>query len=454
MAEEKGIQDLPMSASNEEFAKALERNPNDWSETPEDTRDKVVEWMFWRYIQKTNPMPTPPKSILPEAPSRRWWIESPQVVEAHEPGYLCEVCQHIDFGYLIHSPLEQSLEEIALATLQWVLESHECSFCRLVLSTIKSALAKPTISTQYEGKDVMCTLRTLPMDMAIDGPREIILNTLNLPEGIVNYRKSSIHSFDSTVDFSLPNCGRPAQSPLIDCDLVKQWYTNCLNGMCSLDSLPVRTNSLPKGFRVIDVQRYCIVDAAQDCRYVALSYVWGNATTLQNAKDIKEDLGLDNALQDRMEELPNTIKDAISFTNKIGERYLWVDSLCIIQDDPEDKTSQIAAMDLIYSSAALTIAVTSGDSANAGFSGMSAGPRRFEQHFANVQGICLANRPFEFSLAVNDSAWDTRAWTLQERVLSPRTLFVAEQRCFSLATAVQTYSWKVAIPSGMVRVDK
>lgn len=147
-------------------------------------------------------------------------------------------------------------------------------------------------------------------------------------------------------------------------------------------------------------------------------------------QDNRKDLETERYLLRVIDQLPHTVKDAISLTDSIGQRYLWVDRLCIIQDDLDDRASQIAAMGRIYSLATLTIAAITGDNANAGLSGMSAGPRNFQQHTTKVQGMYLANRPQKFSRAVNNSMWDTRAWTLQEKIMSPRILFVGSQRCF------------------------
>ncbi|KAL8864448.1 MAG: hypothetical protein Q9174_007350, partial [Haloplaca sp. 1 TL-2023] len=192
----------------------------------------------------------------------------------------------------------------------------------------------------------------------------------------------------------------------------------------------METGSLPKGFRVIDVQCDCIIEAGPDFQYIALSYVWGNAGGLQNSQESRSRLEEVGILQEKANEIPNTIRDAMKLTRSIGLRYLWVDCLCIIQDDPKDTTCQIAAMDQIYSLASLTIAAVSGDSASAGLSGSSTLPRSYRQHIAQVQGMNLAHRPRSFEAAVNESVWNSRAWTFQERVMSHRLLFVAEQRCF------------------------
>ena len=53
--------------------------------------------------------------------------------------------------------------------------------------------------------------------------------------------------------------------------------------------------------------------------------------------------------------LPRTIRDAIHLTQLLGEKYLWIDALCIKQDDAEFKTARILEMDQIYTASALTI---------------------------------------------------------------------------------------------------
>ena len=65
--------------------------------------------------------------------------------------------------------------------------------------------------------------------------------------------------------------------------------------------------------------------------------------------------------------LPQTIIDAILVTHEIGLDYLWVDSLCIIQDDDHDKTRELARMRLIYRNAYITLCAASARGASEGF---------------------------------------------------------------------------------------
>lgn len=67
-------------------------------------------------------------------------------------------------------------------------------------------------------------------------------------------------------------------APLIDVRLLRQWFNRCemLHGAtCALPSWWNAVDNQPAGLRMIDVRRRCIVDALDNCRYVALSYMWG-----------------------------------------------------------------------------------------------------------------------------------------------------------------------------------
>jgi Heterokaryon incompatibility protein (HET) len=69
-----------------------------------------------------------------------------------------------------------------------------------------------------------------------------------------------------------------------------------------------------------------------------------------------------------MSRLPQTILDAIMVCQKLAERYLWVDAICIIQDDEEDKAAQITEMEKIYSLAKVTLIAVCGKNPSQGLS--------------------------------------------------------------------------------------
>lgn len=128
----------------------------------------------------------------------------------------------------------------------------------------------------------------------------------------------------------------------------KQWMRECENHHtdCALshDSL------LP--LRVLDVQalesvgKVKLVESAdrQHGRYVALSYVWGKEPFLRLQRENRDTLMDAIFLQD----LPRTIRDAVQVTRAFDIRYLWVDSLCILQNSDTDKALQIPHMNAYY----------------------------------------------------------------------------------------------------------
>lgn len=185
---------------------------------------------------------------------------------------------------------------------------------------------------------------------------------------------------------------------------------------------------LPKGFRVIDVIRRCLVET-NECRFVALSYVWGLNTrsslltaSCATINGMKKEGGLPPL------GMPRTIEDAIRVCVQLGQRYLWADRLCIIQDDGEDKKNQIEAMEEIYSSAQLVLIAAYGDSMDFGIPGVGH-LRRAVQHHEDILGFRVTNVIRE----VEDdplNLWHTRGWTYQEAVLSRRRLYFTSTRAF------------------------
>jgi hypothetical protein len=185
---------------------------------------------------------------------------------------------------------------------------------------------------------------------------------------------------------------------------------------------------LPDGFRVIDVERDKVVLSPDYCQYVALSYVWGEITTAlmlrtDNVQQLAKDFSISRT------DLPATIRDAMVVCAKIGQRYLWVDCLCIVQDGHEDiKQAQIEKMGDIYSFAFLTIVGASGDDARSGLAGIDGKPRLKAPHFIHFNNMVLTERlesPFHDE-TLTTPKWYTRGWTYQELLLSSRLLIFTE----------------------------
>ncbi|ORY13348.1 heterokaryon incompatibility, partial [Clohesyomyces aquaticus] len=88
--------------------------------------------------------------------------------------------------------------------------------------------------------------------------------------------------------------------------------------------------------------------------YVALSHCWGSPEN-HPLETTKENYG-ERLAGVPLENLPKTFRGVVKITNHIGVKYLWIDSLCIIQDDTEDWKQEAAKMGAVYEYARLTIA--------------------------------------------------------------------------------------------------
>jgi hypothetical protein len=121
-------------------------------------------------------------------------------------------------------------------------------------------------------------------------------------------------------------------------------------------------------FRFIDVQDYCLSPLPTGAECLCMSYVCGETskpiTTQSTVQVFYENDGLP-------QDLPQTIRDALMVTRKLGFRYLWVDALSIIQDDSHDMQSCINNMQPICLYAALTVVAASGRYAQAGISSLN-----------------------------------------------------------------------------------
>ncbi|KAE9366641.1 hypothetical protein N431DRAFT_445356 [Stipitochalara longipes BDJ] len=109
----------------------------------------------------------------------------------------------------------------------------------------------------------------------------------------------------------------------------------------------------------------------------ALRYVWGSYPAIKLKIDNVEQFqqpGFLGALQ-----LPQAITDASELASMLDTDYLWADTLCIIQDDDEDKKYQIGKMGSIYNSTFLTIVAASGDDSGAGLPGLWPNTRFYKQ---------------------------------------------------------------------------
>lgn len=232
----------------------------------------------------------------------------------------------------------------------------------------------------------------------------------------------------------------------------KYWLNRCLTeheceqNLGNISFLPHRVLDLqatsPSGISLF-------ISRNTPAQYACLSHCWGSSQPLRtiksNLRSHKHDLPL--------QRLPQTFQDAIAVTRHIGLRYLWIDSLCIVQDDDKDWEEQAAQMGSIYQHATITLGASASISADSGLFRRRPGERDKELYkFTNNshhKGIYIARNRIQKFHGLRRSRLMTRGWVMQERLLSPRFLHFSGYElvfeCMQSATCECSHSGDIAV---------
>jgi hypothetical protein len=225
----------------------------------------------------------------------------------------------------------------------------------------------------------------------------------------------------------------------VDFNVCKRWVRDCSqdHSECArIEDIDLPTRLLDLGS--VNGTRDLKLAVTEDGKgqYAALSHTWGDrkppVTNLANFSDRLELLECDR--------MPQTFQDAICTVRALGFRYLWIDSLCIIQDDRGDWDRECPRMTSVYQNAALTIAGPEAQDVFAGF----LHPRSLQE--PAVELAVTLNNGQSGTLALffsrtsskyeppryfeGEDVLASRAWVLQERLLSQRILYFGRRQMY------------------------
>ncbi|KAI0390897.1 HET-domain-containing protein [Xylariaceae sp. FL0594] len=227
------------------------------------------------------------------------------------------------------------------------------------------------------------------------------------------------NQWDSAETSEQPRKGTDPQ--WINVEDIRQWIYACEYGHGPSCCPAATSTTAGRSLWLVDVVSQCIVPA-EDVRYIALSYVWGNAVGIEATQEKVDKLLQPGSLDEDNDEviIPKTVRHAMKLVNLFGERYLWVDRLCIVQDDSESKHSQLALMGDIFQGAYFTIVAANGWDANHGLRGIKGYEVEYMRHIQREETI-----------------WYSRGWTFQEMFFSTRTLsFLYQYAVWECSTEV------------------
>ncbi|KAL2056445.1 hypothetical protein ABVK25_003468 [Lepraria finkii] len=311
--------------------------------------------------------------------------------------YNCPLCRCL-FGLI---PFPSKLNQKVILVLSWSMYRLEASISmdtseRRTTSKYISAILDPT-ETGLEVEDLSSTRG--------DG----LCAVMHGPDG-----------------FSKPLSAVEIDPDCIDYMSIRRWLRDC-DILHSSTCQPRISTDLHKICLIDARSRRLITYSSRTSEYLALTYVWG--------KGDQHVLGAGTP-GTLLGELPRTIEDAIAFTEDLGKRYLWVDLVCIDQSNEAKKSEQISIMSAIYQGAYATIVAFSGASAEASLPRVRSNGTPYRQLKCSIDGISLLGFGPTLSQLVWELPWGCRAWTFQEAVLSPKTIYISKYHVYMECNAL------------------
>ncbi|KAH8665169.1 heterokaryon incompatibility protein-domain-containing protein [Tricladium varicosporioides] len=206
------------------------------------------------------------------------------------------------------------------------------------------------------------------------------------------------------------------------------WIKICVtsHAKCKVSTdgvLPARLIDLKdvQQLQFIRIVRVSVLSSLE-LKYATLSYCWGGKTKLQlkrsNASTLETGVSVGT--------LPKTIQDAVHFTAALGLRWLWVDSLCIIQDSAEDMAHEVRSMYGIYQNCFISIAALDAKHSDEGLYACRDPLMYAECELARTskEQVMVTHMGYSRDIHNKVPPLYTRGWVVQERILPPRTIIL------------------------------
>jgi hypothetical protein len=214
-------------------------------------------------------------------------------------------------------------------------------------------------------------------------------------------------------------------------DQILRWITTCkayhtgCRPPAQLSTLPTRLLDLGQS-ATVDLVKLVESKALREVvKYITLSHSWGERLQCRLTSECFElyKCGIMSS------SLPLTFQHAIDLARRLGHRYLWIDALCIIQDDVLDWREEAAKMADVYFNSDLSIAASDSKDSRGGIyrrrNPLATTPCMIPTAYNSSSPECVyAVNPSHrhTQVPLDETHLSTRAWTIQERLLAPRVV--------------------------------
>lgn len=272
--------------------------------------------------------------------------------------------------------------------------------------------------------------------------------SFSIVEVRVGQKQTKDYVWITNTGLEAPLYGRPT-SDRTDSDevfqLARSWLSKCLDNHERCRTFSGRIEHYPR--RLLRVYMHESNLSIQLCLteemhlqqpFLTLSHCWGKMKFVQLTRNTIQDFVEDIPIQ----LLPKTFRDAALIVNRLGYEYIWIDSLCILQDSIEDWNQELESMGEIFRNSVCTIAALGAEDSHGGcfFSRnvFSLGPWQLPN--CGKRSLCaihLHQSWVDMDPVIGPETrreppapLHRRAWVLQERTLSPRTLYYGSQMIF------------------------
>ncbi|KAK1981478.1 hypothetical protein LZ30DRAFT_720085 [Colletotrichum cereale] len=224
----------------------------------------------------------------------------------------------------------------------------------------------------------------------------------------------------------LPEPNSPEQLSLF-----KQWIQSCdsTHDACRRRDGQAPSEMPTRLVKVTDPIRLLSSSTIDPSRYIALSHCWGR---LQEHERFCLYQRNHSQLQARIDfdRLPRTFQDAITITRGLGIEYIWIDTLCIIQDDENDWEKESLKMETVFSAAYCTLSAASAESSLDGFLTPRTPRSCVRLRMGGSRDLYVCPHIDDFHRDVELAEINRRGWVLQERALSRRSIYYSRNQVY------------------------